>query len=114
MLNVTQLRTDLNDLTGGSLQTLNEVCKRNNLVPDLIINDEGDLCRYTFLGANTEGQIAYHHSVMAPRNKSLECRLILWLKVRSLQKETARIQKGLVRIRAGLDPEKPQSVPTLH
>lgn len=112
MFDIKKLRTELNDLTDGSLQTLSVMCKENGWEPEIILSDEGSLCRYTFLATDTEGQVVWHSSVRAARNLPLEYQLNMWLRIQNVKKATARIRLGLVRLEAGLDPTVSEQ--TLH
>lgn len=112
MLEVSEMRDLIDNLTGGSLTALNYVCKKNGWEPELIVTDQPeDSRKYVFLAMDDEEQVVYHNIVEAPKNPELDTSLDLWLRVRSIQKTAARVQRGLVRLENGLDPE--ESV-TLH
>ncbi len=114
-MDLSKMREQIDELTGGGLYELNRICVENELDPNLCVSPEGDeTSRYTFFATNVEGDVVYHRSVYAPKDRRLEIQLDVWLKLRDIKKQTARIREGLVRLEAGLDPEEPKPTVTLH
>lgn len=111
MLDLTEMRARIDNLTDGGLAELNKVCVENGLEPDLFVSRDGDGSRYTFVATDDNGTVTYHKTVMAPTDRTLETLLGVWLTLRNVKKQTARIRRGLVRLEAGLDPEtEPEAV----
>jgi len=113
MLSIREMRIQIDEITEGGLNALNQICQRNGWVPEIILKRGTDTTFYTFLATDSDGQITYHSTVEAPQNVSLEFHLDLWLRLQEVKKSTARIREGLVRLDAGLDPEV-SSTHTLH
>lgn len=114
-MNVGQIRERLDTLTGGGLHALNYVCRTSALEPDICMNKTKEgYTKFTFVGTSSDGTITYHNTVTVPSDLRLELSLEIYLKMRAVKKETARILHGLGRLEAGLTPTESDFVPTLH